>query len=260
MRTVVVTGAASGIGLATRRLLAGRGARTVGVDVQDTGDIDVVADLATPEGRADLCDGVRRLAPDGVDAVVANAGLAREDPLTVAVNYFGTVATLDGLRTALAGSQAPRAVATASMASLLPRDATLVDRCLAGDEPAALARSAELVGSGRGGLVYASTKAALCRWVRRNAPGPEWAGAGIPLNAIAPGVVETPMVADMLATAEGRAAIQAAVPMPLHGFMTAQVPALLLAWLVGEENTHVCGQVVFVDGGSDVVLRGDTTW
>ncbi|WP_267907586.1 hypothetical protein [Actinotalea solisilvae] len=42
--------------------------------------------------------------------------------------------------------------------------------------------------------------------------------------------------------------------------MAAQVPARLLVWLVGEENTHLCGQVVFVDGGSDVVLRGDSTW
>jgi hypothetical protein len=38
------------------------------------------------------------------------------------------------------------------------------------------------------------------------------------------------------------------------------VPARLLAWLVSEENTHLCGQVVFVDGGSDAVIRGDSTW
>jgi len=29
---------------------------------------------------------------------------------------------------------------------------------------------------------------------------------------------------------------------------------------VSEENTHLCGQVIFIDGGSDVVIRGDSTW
>ena len=48
--------------------------------------------------------------------------------------------------------------------------------------------------------------------------------------------------------------------MPLHGYMQAEVPARLLAWLVSEENTHLCGQLVFVDGGSDAVIRGDSTW
>lgn len=50
------------------------------------------------------------------------------------------------------------------------------------------------------------------------------------------------------------------VPMPLNGFMGPQVPARLLAWLVSEENTHLCGQVIFVDGGSGAVIRGDATW
>ena len=50
------------------------------------------------------------------------------------------------------------------------------------------------------------------------------------------------------------------VPMPLNGIAEAQVVADLLAWLVGEENSHLCGQVVFVDGGSDAVIRGDATW
>jgi hypothetical protein len=68
------------------------------------------------------------------------------------------------------------------------------------------------------------------------------------------------MVANLIATEVQRAAVSALVPMPLGGFMTAAVPARLLAWLVSEENTHLCGQVVFVDGGSDVVIRGDSTW
>ncbi len=257
MRTVVVTGSASGIGRATADLLVSRGDRVIGVDLHDA---DVVVDLATADGRARLVDEVGTLAGGRLDAVVANAGVSRRSPADVAVNVFGAVATLEGLRPLLTGSPAPRAVVTASMSSLLPVDDDLVDRCLDGDEPAALARAGALVDAGRGRLLYASSKAALCRWLRRRAPAAEWAGAGIPLNAVAPGVVRTPMMASLLSTAERRAALAEQVPMPLHGLMDPEVPARLLAWLAGVENTHLCGQVVFVDGGSDAVLRGDTTW
>lgn len=257
MRTVVVTGSASGIGRALAELLVSRGDRVIGVDVHDA---DVTADLATAEGREALVAQVGELSGGSVDAVVANAGLAAGIATTVGVNYFGALATLEGLRPMLAGSPAPRAVATCSMASLLPNDAELVDALLAGDEPRAWARAEVLSGTEAAGLIYGSTKAALARWIRRNAATPAWAGAHIPLNAIAPGIVETPMVADLLATAEQRTAMASVVPMPLNGYMPASAPAELLAWLISPVNTHLCGQVVFIDGGSDVVIRGDSTW
>ncbi|WP_066586043.1 SDR family oxidoreductase [Cellulomonas timonensis] len=257
MRTVVITGSASGIGQATRQVLEARGERVIGVDLHDA---DVEVDLTTVAGRADLVEQVSALSDGRIDAIVANAGLALPLPAAVAVNYFGALATLDGLRPLLAGSPAPRAAATSSMASLHPCDTVLVDAMLAGDEAKALARAADLVSADQGHLVYASSKVALCRWLRRNAPTPEWAGAGIPLNAIGPGIVVTPMTQDLLTTEAAREALAAQVPMPLGGYMTPDVPARLLAWLVGEENTHLCGQVVFVDGGSDVVIRSDTTW
>ena len=68
------------------------------------------------------------------------------------------------------------------------------------------------------------------------------------------------MTADLIATEEARAALLQMVPMPLNGIADAAVVARLLAWLGSEENTHLCGQVIFVDGGSDVVIRGDSTW
>ncbi|WP_369369867.1 SDR family oxidoreductase [Promicromonospora sp. Populi] len=256
MRTIVVTGSASGIGLATLRLLEQRGDRVIGVDLHDA---EIVADLMTPAGRAEMVDAVQARR-EHIDGIVANAGLAHQNPADVAVNFFGTVATLDGLRPLLSGSRSPRAVATASMASLMPSDGELVDLCLAGDEPGALERAAKLVDAEQRGLIYASTKVALCRWLRHAASGRDWAGAGIPLNAIAPGVVETPMVEGMIGTEIQRAAMSAMVPMPLNGFMRPEVPAHLLTWLVGEKNSHLCGQVIFIDGGSDAVIRGDSTW
>ena len=50
------------------------------------------------------------------------------------------------------------------------------------------------------------------------------------------------------------------VPMPLNGIFEPHSVAYLLAWLASAENAHLCGQVVFIDGGSDVIIRGDSTW
>jgi len=257
-RTMVVTGAASGIGKTTAELLRSRGDTVIGVDLRDT---DITVDLTTAEGRAELVDRVRELSGGRIDGVLAIAGLAAPIPATVGVNFFGMVATLEGLRPLLTGSDSPRAVGVASMASLQPVDDELVAAMAAGDEAAALARAEVLSGDvATGYLIYGSTKKAFAQWIRRQAATEEWAGAGIPLNAIAPGVIITPMTAPLLETEEGREQIRAGVPMPLNGFAEAIVPARLLAWLVSEENTHLCGQVIFIDGGSDVVYRGDSTW
>ncbi len=258
-RTYLVTGSASGIGKATAELLRSRGAAVIGADLRDA---DITVDLTTADGRAALVAEATRLSGGRLDAVLAIAGLALPIPKTVGVNYFGMVATLEGLRPLLAGSPAPRAAGVSSMASLMPADDTLIDACLAGDEPAALARAAVLAENPAttGALIYASTKVAFVRWIRRNAATADWAGASIPLNGIAPGIIATPMVADMIATAEQRSQILQMVPMPLNGIAEPIVPARLLAWLTSEENTHLCGQVVFVDGGSDVLIRGDATW
>jgi NAD(P)-dependent dehydrogenase (short-subunit alcohol dehydrogenase family) len=198
---------------------------------------------------------------DRLDAVIAVAGLATPSPDTVSVNYFGMTETLDMLRPMLSRSPAPRAVGVSSMASLMPADTQLVDLMLHGDEAGARARAEEIASSpDTGNEIYASTKVAFCRWVRRSAAMPRWAGAGIPLNAIAPGVILTPMVEPFLATEEGREMIAKGVPMPLNGFAPPEAPAYLLAWLASEENTHLCGQVIFIDGGADVIYRGDSTW
>jgi NAD(P)-dependent dehydrogenase (short-subunit alcohol dehydrogenase family) len=258
-RTSILTGAASGIGKSTKELLEHRGERVIGADIHDA---EVVADLATAEGRAALVEEANRLSGGSIDAIFAVAGLGVPASATVAVNYFGTLATLEGLRPLLAGAKAPRAVVVSSMAALLPSDAELVTLLTAGDEKAAMARAEILAKEpGRTGqLIYASTKLALSRWVRRQAATKEWAGAGIPLNAVAPGIIDTPMTADLIDTEQERKWLLGVVPMPLNGIAEPIVVARLLAWLNSEENTHLCGQVIYVDGGSDAVLRGDSVW
>lgn len=258
-RTSVITGAASGIGKATKELLEQRGERVIGVDLHDA---EVVADLSTAEGRAGLVDAVRKVSGGRIDAIYANAGLALPAPATVAVNFFGAVATLEGLRPMLKGADSPRAVLVSSMAALMSSDAELVALLTTRDEPAAMARAEVLARepATTGQLIYASTKLALSRWVRREAATAEWAGVGIPLNAVAPGIIATPMTADLIGTEQERESLLKVVPMPLNGIAEPIVVARLLAWLNSAENTHLCGQIVYVDGGSDAVLRGDSTW
>ncbi len=249
-RTLVVTGTASGIGAATAAAAQSDGQRVIGVDLHDA---DVCVDLSTVAGRNVLVESVQALSGGSIDAVIACAGVSTS--LAVPVNYFGMVATLEGLRPLLtAGSTAPRAVATASFASIMPSDEETVAACLAGDEEHATRRSVEV------GNAYESSKTALARWVRRTAPTPPWAGAGIPLNAVSPGTVVTPMTASFRATREGTEILDSMVPMPLNGHAQPEAVAALLLWLASPANTHVTGQNVFIDGGADAVIRGDSIW
>ena len=258
-RTYIVTGSASGIGAATVELLRGRGHTVIGVDLRGA---EVEADLSTPEGRREGADRAAELAGGRVDAVIACAGIAAPVPLTVSVNFFGVTEFVDRLVPVLARSEAPRAVVVSSMASLQPNSPELVDAMLAGDEAEARRIGQELADQGPqvGYLNYPSSKRALSRWVRRAAISEQYAGNGIPLNAVAPGTVLTAMTRELLATPEGAAMVDASVPMPLNGHSEPEVIARLLAWLAGEENTHLAGQTIYADGGADATLRGDDIW
>lgn len=259
MRTHVITGAGSGIGKVTSELLRERGDAVIGVDLRGA---EIDADLSTAEGRDAMVAAVSERSGGRIDTIIACAGLATPIVATAKINYYGAIGTLLGLRPLLAGSPAPRAVAIASMASLYPPDEELLGYFLDGSEEDAIARATVLAAGDphQGSLIYGTSKRALARWIRRNAATPEWAGAGIPLNAVAPGIIRTPMTAAMIATEEATKALLQQVPMPLNGVADPITVARLMAWMVSEENTHLCGQVVFVDGGSDVVMRGDSTW
>ncbi len=259
MRTYVVTGAASGIGLATVKLIEANGDKAIGVDIKDC---QVIADLSTKEGRQQAVEKVTKLADGLVDAVIANAGLGLSISKTVSVNFFGATEFIEGLRPALLKSKSPRVVATSSMASLMPNDAQLVDFMMAGDEARAVERAQALVDQGGGveGLIYGSTKRALSRWIRRECITSAWAGAGIPMNAVGPGIVKTPMVAEMIATPESRDYLAKVVPMPLNGYIEPEEVANLILWLASEKNSHTTGQTIYIDGGSDAVIRGENIW
>src|SRR5258708_4616040 len=138
-RTYVVTGAASGIGAATARYLRERGGRVISCDLHDA---DIVANLTTREGRAELIDGVARLSGGKIDGIVANAGGGPAET-SLQLNFFGAVATLEGLRPLLERRDAPRAVAVSSIASFSPIVPELIEAFLSINEPAAIAAAGE---------------------------------------------------------------------------------------------------------------------
>ncbi|WP_223190341.1 SDR family oxidoreductase [Nonomuraea terrae] len=253
MRTYVVTGAASGIGAATADLLAKDGYRVIRCDVRDA---DVLADLTTPEGRESLFSEVAAASGGRVDGLVAVAGTGMPSERTVRLNFFGTIATLEGLRPLLAASGAPRAVAVSSLSAIVAADDDIVEACLSLNEEAAAEAGRRAAEAGRGRVIYPSSKQALNRWLRRAALAPEWAGAGIPLNAVAPGVVDTESARKaFLSDPATRALVSSAMPQPL-GFPGPVEPvASLLAWLAGPDNSFVTGQILYADGGAEATLR-----
>ncbi len=250
MATVCITGAAGGIGLATRRVLEARGDTVVGVDLRGA---EVDADLSTDAGRAAMVAGVTELTGGALDGLVVGAGVQGAAPsLVVSVNYFGAIATLEGLRPLLAAGADASAVAISSnsataMPGLVP---AVVDACLAGDEQAARA-AAEAAGPY---VDYPSTKLALARWVRRAAPTSDWIGAGIRLNAVAPGPTATAMTdaLEMPVLELGDV-----YPVPIQRLATAEEQAAVIAFLLSPAASYVVGAFLPVDGGGDAAARGD---
>jgi NAD(P)-dependent dehydrogenase (short-subunit alcohol dehydrogenase family) len=170
--------------------------------------------------------------------------------LLSSVNYFGTVEVLEGLRPSLVPGGA--AVAISSNSTTVQPDIPLavVEACLEGDE----ARAGAVADEGTSIAAYAASKIAVAHWVRTHATRPEWAGSGLRLNAVAPGMIDTPMVAAMRAD-ERTGPMLDALPIPLGRPGQPEEIAALVEFLVGPDSTFFCGSVVFCDGGSDALLR-----
>ena len=248
MRTTVVTGAGSGIGKALAGVLAGRGERVIGVDIRDA---EVIADLSTASGVARMVDEVARLSGGRIDAIAAGAGVGHAPPAAVIdLNFFGAVATLEGLRPLLAGSPAPRAAAISSQGVRFEHDPEIVEACLRGDRDAAV----KIVEAAPDNA-YPAAKKALSLWIRRESITAAWAGQGIALNAVAPGVTVTSMTQAMLDSAEGRAFFDVHSPMALGRPAQPVEVGEVLAFLLSPAAGIVIGQTLFCDMGADATTH-----
>jgi 2-hydroxycyclohexanecarboxyl-CoA dehydrogenase len=238
-QVAIVTGGASGIGQATARRLAEEGAAVVIADVNGEGADGVARSISEGGGRAialhvDVTDapGVRAMTEQAItafgkiDILVSNAGWDRAGPFAdtdeelwdrvIAINYRGHLATCHAALPYMRERGRGRIVTVASDAGRV-------------------GSSGEVVYSGAKGAVIAFTKG-LAREVARY---------GINVNCVAPGLVDTPLLAGM--PEKLIAAIVRSIPLRRTG--VPEEIAAAICFLASDDAAYITGQTLSVNGG-----------
>jgi NAD(P)-dependent dehydrogenase (short-subunit alcohol dehydrogenase family) len=237
-RTVVVTGAAGGIGRALLAALAAPGTRLIAVDLPGT-DLDaalapiglghaaLTCDQSDEAQIHDLWARIDALG-GGVDVLVNNAAIGPTMAATVATDIAHFRQTLH------TNVNGPFVMACQAAARMRPGGAIVNTASLAG------------IVSNPNRNAYAASKAALISLTRSLTC--EWAARGIRVTAVAPGYVRTPMVAAL--EAEGKANLAAVRRrIPMGRLARAGEIAAVAAWLASDAARYVTGAVLVADGG-----------
>ncbi|NRO98927.1 glucose 1-dehydrogenase [Paraburkholderia sp. NMBU_R16] len=232
-KTVLVTGAGKGIGEATARLMAARGARVIAAS-RTRSDLEA---LAAAIGCETVC-------VDLADADAARAAAQSAQPVDLLVNNAGMVelqpfldATVDAFDTTMAVNvRAPMIVAQVCARSMIERGV-----------PGAIVNVSSI--SAMIGLplhaAYCASKAALDGLTRVMAV--ELGAHGIRVNAINPVVTLTPMAEKAWSDPVKSAPMLARIP--LDRFVQPEEVARSIAYLLGDDAAMVSGTSLAVDGG-----------
>ena len=252
MTNAIVSGSASGIGLATREKLESQGDRVIGIDIRDA---EIVVDLSTAEGREQAIEQSLEMTGGEIDSVVLSAGLSGMNSppdMTLSVNYFGSVELFDGLRPAMEGRPNSCAIGLVSNSAQFGVDYhdPIVSQLLEGNE----SRCREMILGSDRGAAYRLSKHALARAIRHRAV--EWGPLGVRINAIVPGMTQTPMVQDIMKDPEMGPFVDT-IPCPLGRKGTAEEMAGVIAFMLGDAAAYITGMMLWVDGGTDAAIRPD---
>jgi NAD(P)-dependent dehydrogenase (short-subunit alcohol dehydrogenase family) len=245
------TGAASGIGRATAIALAGRGATVVAGDVDVEGGEETVGLVREAGGtaefvRADIADA------NQVDALVA-AAVERFGRLDAAANVAGTHAGLGELTADTSEADFDTQIGVNLRGTWLCVRAEL--RQMLAQKSGSIVNVSSVNGltGASHGVGYSVAKHGILGLTRTAAV--EYAGHGIRVNAVCPGLVDTPMTQRALEIGgeDPAAALESVLrDIPLGRMASAEEIGECAAWLCLEASPYLTGATITVDGGFTV--------
>ena len=247
--TAIVTGGASGIGLATVRLLAEAGANCVIADINEGAGAQA-ADELEAKGAAALFVKTDVTKGGDVDALI-QAATARFGSLEILMPFAGI--GLEKLALETTREEWDRMIAINLTGSFLFMQAAGRVMVEAGYGRIVAMASISGMRGGTGRTAYGATKGAMITMTRVMAL--EWAGSGVTVNALAPGPVDTALTRQMY-DEETRRAYDRAIPM--RRFALPEEVAHAAVFLALPQSGYITGITLPVDGGftsSGVIKR-----
>ncbi len=248
--TALVTGGASGIGLATARMLVDVAANVVVADLNKEAGVEVVDDLRAKGANALFVETDVAAAAE-VEALV-EAATSQFGSLEILMHFAGIGIEKNALETSL--EEWERVIAVNLTGSFLVMRAVGAVMVKAGYGRIVSMSSVAGMRGGTGRTAYGASKGGVAAMTRVMAL--EWAGSGVTVNTLAPGPIDTPLVQKMH-DAETRRAYLQGVPMDRYGGPEEVAAAAI--YLALPQSGYITGVTLPVDGGfvsSGVIKRG----